>query len=199
MEGWEQGKGGHGRLCLEWNKAGGLVQWARTQSRSDGGSIRISRGVEVDVSDVHCLLLGVALRVDSHSLKNSGWCSDRRGGSGEYPVHIRLDYLDEKEKPSFFNHGFLTTDNDGARRVDFTRVPKKKWIFFGADLMDPQSRKAPDPGRPDKFPRPPCILGKLHLYGNGWDFKGAVNHACIVAITFKNPEWVERWKKTREE
>jgi hypothetical protein len=103
------------------------------------------------------------VRVDSHSLRGSGWWSDQRGGTGEYPVKIRIDYLDDRERKASWTHGFLTTRNPD-RLKNYTRVKKGQWtkVELKLDLGEAVHLRA------------------IRFFGSGWSFEGAVRNLQLL-------------------
>jgi len=80
----------------QWNvKVGDEISWSR-KAGADSGSAGVYQRIGVLAPGK--LLLKMEVRIDSHSLPGSGWWGDKRGGTGEYPAKIRLDYLDERER-----------------------------------------------------------------------------------------------------
>ncbi|MCU0722850.1 MAG: hypothetical protein MUC63_04435 [Planctomycetes bacterium] len=181
---WKEHKGGRGTKELRW-APGGAVRWERRDSGADGGSVGVSRPLAADVAAADYLVVGGRILVESHSLGNSGWASDAKGGHGEYPAHVQVAFLDEAEKERVWSHGFLASHDGSTQLVNFTRVPAGEWTTFGFDLMEPSARAPRDPSRSDfELPRP-AILKSVLLQGNGWDFAGAAGGVVLVAVTAK--------------
>ncbi|GEM_PF-3548103 len=180
-EGWETFKSGRGHHAVESLPEGG-VQWERTHSRADGGSAGIQKDLGIDVSRFDYLLVGGLMKVENHSLKNSGWSSDRKGGWGEYPASVRIECLDEAEKKFRWAHGFIAAHDGSTRLVNYTRVPRNRWVRFGFDLKSPEALRPRDPARPEGALPPPAILESVRLLGNGWDFAGAVRECVLVGV-----------------
>ena len=106
------------------------ISWSR-KAPPDGGSAGVYQRLGVTTSGK--LLLRMEVRVDSHSLPGSGWWGDRRGGSGEYPAKIRIDYLDDRERKAFWTHGFLTNKNPN-RLLNYTQIKKGEWTEVELEL-----------------------------------------------------------------
>jgi hypothetical protein len=145
----------------QWNvKVGDEISWSR-KAGADSGSAGVYQRIGVLAPGK--LLLKMEVRIDSHSLPGSGWWGDKRGGTGEYPAKIRLDYLDERERKAFWTHGFLTRKNPN-RLKNYTRIKKGEWtkVELELDLGDT------------------VTLVKIRFFGCGWSFKGAVRNLELV-------------------
>ena len=136
------------------------IAWSRVAG-GDSGSAGVFQWIRAGVPGK--LLLRMEVRVDSHSLRGSGWWSDQRGGTGEYPAKIRIDYLDDRERKAFWTHGFLTNKNPN-RLLNYTQIKKGEWtkVELELDLGDH------------------VFLRAIRFYGNGWSFEGAVRKLELI-------------------
>lgn len=140
------------------------------------------------------MVLSLEAKVDSHTLKGTGWWSAERGGPGEMPVHVQVDYVDVEGKARSWSHGFLVrakseevlwlNPETGIREYrkdvpllrNATPVPAGQWVWVRFDLMDDAVRRDP---AGELLPRP-AKLTRIHLFGNGWDFRGAVRNVALT-------------------
>jgi hypothetical protein len=152
------------------------LAWERTNSNSDGSGIWARQTLNQDVSGYDHLMLDVKLRVDFHSLPNSGWWSDQNNGSGEYPVKIVLSFLTSAEELSIWNWGFLSSHDGSTQISNYTLVPAGEWYALHIDLLSSEwwvnQRGLPL--------SKPAVLQEIVVGGNGWDFGGAIQDIQIT-------------------
>ena len=153
------------------------VFWKRAGSGESGGSLGVLQSLELDVSQAKRLELCLDVWVGYHTLKNTGWFAEEHGWLNEMPVHIRVDYLDRAGSQQIWHHGFLITHNGNTTMTNFTLVPRAMWRHFCFNLLDNHLRRGPY-GR--EILPPPVELSRIVLFGNGWDFKGAVGNAVLT-------------------
>lgn len=140
------------------------------------------------------LYLCLDVWVGYHTLKNTGWWAEERGGSGEMPVHVTVVYRDRGGQQQRWDHGFLLDNKaqdvlwlnpkTGKREYktgkttlrNVTPVLKDSWSHFCFDLLDSNTRK--DVKGHQTLPRPATIT-RIMLYGNGWDFRGAAGNVVL--------------------
>jgi hypothetical protein len=127
--------------------------------------------------------------VFSHSLANEGWWGEKKTGSPEMPVHVAVEYLDDKGQKQTWDHGFLL---HAAASENLQQNPATKmWEIKKGEssLLNVTPLVKGEPGRfcfalledevrrdlrgETVLPRP-RTLTRLKLFGNGWDFKAAV-------------------------
>ena len=184
-----------------WNlQIGGpdnYLSWKRGRSRNDGGSVGAVQSMDIDVSGYKKLLLSIDVMVEHHTLLNSGWWSEKQGGSGEYPAKIILFYDDDQGNRHMWTHGFLSTNEkqpvtfrnpdtgtieqyDGTTSTtNFTMVPKEKWFRYTVDLMAPGQLIDMDlKTRGKQMPKPQKLV-MIRLVGQGWDFAAAVDNVTL--------------------
>lgn len=145
-----------------------FLSWERTQSEDNGSAITANQALNQDVQACDRLVLSFDLRLNNHSLPNSGWWSDQNSGSGEYPVSVYLRFLDPREQRFEWVHGFLAQHDGTTRLTNYTLVSLGQWTQFEADLRSPENWVDPL-GAP--LPEP-MLLTNINVTGNGWDFAG---------------------------
>lgn len=168
------------RLALTGDDASSRVfpVWERTNSGANGSAIGLRQTIDADVSGVARLILSMDLRVDSHSLPNSGWWSDQNNGSGEYPVKIALAFTDAQGQPFEWSFGFLATHDGTTALRNYLLVPAFTWVPLETDILSPFQWMSP---RGQPLPRPARLVS-LWIGGSGWDFAGAMNNVQITAL-----------------
>lgn len=148
------------------------VAWERTGSGADGAALWARQRLSRDVRRCGKLVLAFDVQVDHHSLANSGWWSDSRGGSGEYPAKVVIAFMDSNGERIEWARGFLYRHDGSTKLVNFTLVPKGQWVHFEADLFASQNWV-------DEWGKPlpsPVTLTDVFVGGNGWDFAGALTN-----------------------
>jgi hypothetical protein len=146
--------------------------WERTHSGADGATLWARQWPNHDVSQCQSLILSFDVRVDHHSLSNSGWWGDTRGGSGEYPAKVVIAFNDAQGERFGWAHGFLYNHDGSTKLVNYTLVPEGRWYSFEADIFAPEHWV-------DHWGKPlptPVILTDIFVGGNGWDFGGAIDN-----------------------
>lgn len=128
-----------------------------------------SRG---DVSDFLKLQLRLDVRIDFHDLGGGGAIST------EYPVIVRVDYLDEFGSPNHFYRGFYYQNEVNNPTVYGKEVRQGVWVPF-EETFDLESGFDPD-GDLQRNPRPDRILS-LEVYASGWNYDSLVAEIELVA------------------
>jgi hypothetical protein len=157
---------------------GNFVLWERTRSGSDGGAVGLFQDLEVDVLGAEQVNLCLDVWVGYHTLQNSGRSSESQGSEGEMPAHITVRYLDASGNQGRWSHGFLIRSEGETSLQNYTLVPAAEWSHVCVDLTDEGVLK--DPRGEQTLPRPVTIT-QVRLFGDGWDFKGAVGNALLRA------------------
>jgi hypothetical protein len=155
------------------------LAWGRDNSAGSGSAIFAHQSLAVDISATPSLWLACDIRVDTHSLTNSGWWSDQNNGSGEYPVKIILTFADAQGNPIEWSLGFLSQHDGTTALSNYQQVPAAQWVPIELNVFDP-ARWVDGRGLP--LPAPAQLTG-IALGGNGWDFGGAIRHLNLVAVT----------------
>lgn len=153
-----------------------ILMWERTGSNGSGSAISARQVLDADVSGYDHLQLNLFVRVGGHSLPNSGWWSDQHGGSGEYPVLVRLLFADAAGQPFEWSLGFLITHDGSTQLRNYTIVPAGQWVQYETDVFAPAQWLDP---RGAPLPAPARLTG-LVVGGSGWDFSGA---AAFITLT----------------
>jgi hypothetical protein len=160
------------------------LAWERTNSNGDGSALWARQTLDQDVSGYDHLTLDIELRVDFHTLTNSGWWSDQNGGSGEYPLKVVLSFLTSKEELSGWSWGFLTVHDGSTRLSNYTLVPAREWTSLHIDLLSPEWW-VDAVGQP--LPHP-ALLKEIVIGGSGWDFGGAIRSIQISGVRGGEPD-----------
>ena len=175
-----------------WTEDGAVI-WQRRRSGNDGANYGILQPRDVNTTDARRLILELDVRVNSHTLRGTGWWSEKRGGTGETPVHICVSYLGSDGRSHAWHYGFLVhatgivvywrnpaTGQRERKSADTSLqnflVPKPgQWRQVSFDLLDDAVRRGP---RGEAMPRPSRIT-RVYLYGSGWDFEAGVRNISL--------------------
>jgi len=156
---------------------GDYLAWARDNSGNDGGAIWARQSLDIDVSTCQQLRLAFDIRVDRHTLPNSGWWTDEHGGIGEYPVTVRLAFMPAFQGSPFeWAKGFLIVHDGATRASNWLPVPGNTWwhyeadVFSRAEWVDAFGNVQTNPG----------ILTAVYVGGSGWDFIGAIDNLVLT-------------------
>jgi hypothetical protein len=155
---------------------GNVLAWERTNSGGEGSAIFAHQSLDVEASGYERLVLTLEVRVESHSLPNSGWWSDQQRGSGEYPAKITLSFTDAAGQPFEWSRGFLIMHDGGTVLQNYALVPPGQWVPLEADLLSPAQWVD---ARGNPLPRP-SRLTAVTVGGNGWDFRAAFRHLSLM-------------------
>lgn len=184
LESWE--KNHTSRVDDRWKVevSGEGLKWERLRSHNDGGAVGVWQQVNVSTVGLRRLTLKFQVKVSYQSLENSGSWSEGRGGWGETPVRVALDYLAEDGREYHWEHGFLylyrkaPTIEEVPDPTDFTRIAQDRWSPFEIDLLRGGALQTPEPRKGKILPRPKEIR-KLSFFGSGWDFEGGVRKVTL--------------------
>jgi hypothetical protein len=165
-------------------EAGGVVTWERTQSGHENGLVGIEQQLDIDVRNANRVVLSLEALVEYQTLYAPPlWLSNLNYPS-QLPVHVAVLYDDRRGHPYRWDYGFTIHEGaDGVLELDgktqvyqykpgkaplpnATPVPQGKWCRVSIDILEHAD------------PRPVKIAGLL-LYGNGFDFKGAVRNVRL--------------------
>lgn len=164
---------------------GDYLAWQRdTGGGMSGAAIWAQQPLNIDASTCTALRITCDVRVDYHSLPNSGWWSDEHGGNGEYPALVRLAFWPAFQGSQFdWAHGFLYQHDGATRLSNYTLVPQGQWTHFEADVLTPEwwrdgfDMALTNPGR----------LTDILVGGSGWDFTGGIDNIALYGTGCGTP------------
>jgi hypothetical protein len=150
------------------------VVWTRTNSREESGALGVyQEDLHIDLSGAGQVMVDVDVWVGGQTLAGIGEWTETAGIAGEMPVHLEVTYLDANGEKFLWDRGFLVYGFTVAENIEI--VEKAVWTHFSFDLLDDTVRMNP---KGDLLP-PPTTITKVMVYGNGWDFSGAVGNLSI--------------------
>jgi hypothetical protein len=133
--------------------------------------------LHINLNGAGQVLLDLDVWVGGQTLVGDGEWTESVGISGEMPVHVEITYLDENGEKFLWDRGFLIYGFGIAANVEV--IDKATWTHVTVDLLDDEVRTNP---KGDLLP-PPATITKIMVYGNGWDFSGAVGNLSIQSIS----------------
>ena len=209
---WERFHSSNVGDFISLEKGENYIVWERTNSQNDAGKVGVYQNLDVDVYEMRFLSLCLDVWVDYHTLTPTGWWWEERSVNEKMPVEIAVLYLDRTGKSHQWSHSFLSHHNaplvlwvnpDTGKweyksgitaSKNITPVPKASWGHFCFDLMDETIRK--DPKAQRVLPKP-ARLTRILVYGNGWDFRGAVGNVMLRGEHIPAAETVPRYTLTK--
>ena len=159
---------------VELKNESNYVIWTRTNSREESGALGVYQSnLHIDVSGAGQAVVDFDVWVGGQMLAGDGKWTDTAGIAGEMPVHVEITYLDADGETFLWDRGFLIYDFAVAKHAEI--IEKAAWTHITLDLLDDALRLNP---KGDPLP-PPATITKVMVYGNGWDFSGAVGNLSI--------------------
>lgn len=167
-------------VIYDEDKRSHVIEFKRTDGKSDGSHVGIHQDVYIDLSEHEALYLQLDVKSIEHSLEGSGW-----SGGGENPVCIELGFLDQKGEPHRWIHGFY---HKGQDRYDTsTKIQQNEWFTYTSpnlkeiiplcgheeNVHDDWFGVAMHRYDPDLEPK---VITRILLRGSGWDFIGRADN-----------------------
>ena len=140
--------------------------WFQRQT-SDGSTDRhgesgIVQDLDRDVRDYVNLSLRADVRTDRQTLSGGGTAGT------EYPLMLRLTYLDAEGREQIWATGFYH-QNDAGLSVKLGRqIPPGEWITFDHPTLLQEIRPAP------------VRLRRLEVLGSGWEYRSAIRRVELT-------------------
>ncbi len=134
----------------------------RFHRRSEDGSIDrhgesgIVQTLDRDVRDFLNLRLSAAVRADYQSLSGGGTAGT------EYPLMIRITYLDDQGREQIWGKGFYYQNDAGLSVKLGQHVEQAEWITYEQPDLLRQIRPTP------------VFLRRIEVLGSGWEYDSAV-------------------------
>jgi hypothetical protein len=138
---------------------GSWVRMVRLGGNNTHADLGIAQDLEQDVSDFEKLQLRLRLRVDYHSLSGGGVLAS------EYPLIVKLVYMDAFGRSQEFYRGFYYHNEEGNPVDNGELVPRGEWVDVTVDLFS-------------IVPRPAYLIS-LSLFASGHDFDSRVSGVSI--------------------
>ena len=130
--------------------------------RTDDGSTQrhgesgVLQTLDRDVRDFVRLGLRVDVRADHQSLSGGGTAGT------EYPLIIRLTYLDADGQEQVWGRGFYYQNDEGLSVKLGQKIPAGEWVTYQSDDLLHQLQPTP------------VSLRRIEVLGSGWEYESAI-------------------------
>ena len=125
------------------------------------GEAGISQDVNRDIRDYSVLDMRARVRVNYQSLSGGG------SAGTEYPIMIKIYYVDDAGQDQIWYHGFYHQNADGFSVAGSSLVPTYEWVTYdNPDLMHAI------------YPRP-VFIRRVEVLGSGWEFDSYVTEVSL--------------------
>lgn len=125
----------------------------------------ISQEINADVLDADTLVFRFDVRLISQSLPGAGI------QSSEFPMMVRIDFIDMNGKPQFWTHGFYMVD------------PAENWPIREGEKVPPlvwYAYESPDFMTSKTFPRPAKVTS-IRIYASGHNYRSQAADIELIA------------------
>ena len=125
------------------------------------GEAGISQIIDRDIRDYSTLGMRARVKVNYQSLSGGG------SAGTEYPVMIKIYYVDGAGQDQIWYHGFYHQNVDGFSVAGASLVPTDEWVTYeNPDLLHAI------------YPRP-VFLRRMEVLGSGWEFDSYVTEVSL--------------------
>ena len=125
------------------------------------GEAGILQVVDRDIRDYSALGLRALVKVNYQSLSGGG------SAGTEYPVMIKIYYVDVAGQDQIWYHGFYHQNTDGFSVAGASLVPTDEWVTYeNPDLLHAI------------YPRP-VFIRRVEVLGSGWEFDSYVTEVSL--------------------
>ena len=125
----------------------------------------IVQEINADVLDYDSLILRMDARLISHSLQGGGF------QSSEFPLMVRIDFIDVYGKPQFWTHGFYMVDPVANWPIrEGEKIPSFVWYEY----------ESPDFLNSPTFPRPQTVTS-IRVYASGHNYRSQASGIELIA------------------
>ncbi len=125
----------------------------------------IAQDLDVDVQDYDSLTLRLDVRLISQSLPGGGI------QSSEFPLMVRIDFIDMNGNPQFWTHGFYAVDPIANWPIrDGEKIPSFVWYEY----------ESPDFLNSATFPRPAKVT-RVRVYASGHNYRSQASGIELIA------------------
>ncbi len=125
----------------------------------------LTQKIDTDVQDFDSLVLRLDARLISQSLSGGGILSS------EFPLMVRIDFIDIDGNPQFWTWGFYAVDPvDNWPIRDGEKIPSFVWYEY----------ESPDFLQSPTFPRPQKVVS-IRVYASGHNYRSQVSDIGLIA------------------
>ena len=129
------------------------TQAGKTDRHGESG---LSHKMDTDIRDYVNLTIGADVRINSQTLSGGGTAGT------EYPLMIRITYLDTDGQEQIWTTGFYHQNTDGLSVKMGREIPANKWITYTNSSLLQEIRPAP------------VHLRRIEILGSGWEYISGV-------------------------
>jgi hypothetical protein len=140
-----------------------VVRFTRTKSTYHAEE-SIRQVVNQDVTDYSTIRLDLRFRVFSQSVSGGG------DQGSEYPLMVRVNYLDQNGQPALFVHGFYVQNANNLPTTNGQQVKPGDWI----DLNDATGLQL------QQLNPKPTVIQSVEIVASGHDFDSEVQKVSLV-------------------
>ena len=125
----------------------------------------IVQKIDAEVLDTESLIFRFDVRLISQSLPGGGI------QSSEFPMMVRIDFIDINNQPQFWTHGFYMIDPvENWPLRDGEKIPSLVWYAY----------ESPDFMKSDSFPRPAKVTS-VRIYASGHNYRSQAADIELIA------------------
>ncbi len=151
-----------GQAQLEIDQGRRLVHFTRQGSNGNHDDTGVEQFINKDVSDAESIRLRADVRINYQSLSGGGYLSS------EFPLMIRIKYIDVKGGQNAWVHGFYYQNEARSHIVNGEQVPQGLWYpYESQDLTDILNPK-------------PALILSIQIYASGHDFDSMVSDVGLI-------------------
>jgi hypothetical protein len=125
----------------------------------------IIQDIDTDVLDAESLIFRFDVRLIHQTLPGGGI------QSSEFPMMVRIDFIDVNGKPQFWTHGFYMVDPvENWPLRDGEKIPGLVWYAY----------ESPDFMQSETFPRPAKVT-RIRIYASGHNYRSQAADIELIA------------------
>jgi len=125
----------------------------------------ITQEIDADVLDTESLIFRFDVRLINQSLPGGGI------QSSEFPMMVRIDFIDVNGTPQFWTHGFYMVDPiENWPLRDGDKIPGLVWYAY----------ESPDFMKSETFPRPAKVVS-VRIYASGHNYRSQAADIELIA------------------
>ena len=150
---------------VELVTAGGrrAVYFHRMGKDGEHTEVGITQRIDKEVRDYISLKVRLDVRLLYQSLSGGGLLSS------EFPIIVRLDYIDVYGNPQFWTHGFYYQNRDGFPIINGEQIPQGVWYPYESENLFMKLKEAP-----------PAHLTSIRIYASGWNYQCMVSNVGVI-------------------
>ncbi len=152
-------EGNVGSVTVATDPAGNYLRFLR--SGMGHGENYAVQNLGIEVGQYRSLKLRAEVRVDHQSLSGGGVAGT------EYPIHIRVRYINSLGREATFETGYYIQNTDNYPTTFGRSIPQGSWQQVEIDLAALDAR--------------PVYLYYLEFAASGWDYDSGIRHPAILA------------------